>query len=101
MFIRWQTRARSRRCILVEALRIDGQPKQRHIAYLGSIADGATAAQRRIFWQHVDASFRKLKLPTAERQRLEAIIAMKVRRPRLRLPLEEPLPQPRPVTKRS
>ena len=64
------------------------------------ITDSASAAQRRVFWENVDASLLKLKLPTAERQRLEAAIAVKVPRPRQRIPLEEPLPQPRPITKR-
>jgi|SRR6516164_4682631 hypothetical protein len=107
MYIRWQTRARTRpqpgrhhRCLLVEAVRIDGKPTQRHLAYLGGITDSASAAQRRVFWENVDASLLKLKLPTAERQRLEAAIAVKVPRPRQRIPLEEPLPQPRPITKR-
>jgi|SRR6516165_7968901 len=111
MYIRWQTRPRTRpqpdrhhRCLLVEAVRIAGQPTQRHLAYLGGITDSgiASAAQRRAFWDHVASSFLKLgsKLSTTERQRLEAAIAVKVPRPRQRIPLEDPLPQPRPRTKR-
>jgi hypothetical protein len=96
MFVRWQ-RSRSQalipwRCaktertrlkaILVESVRVDGKPRQKHIAFLGSIAsddaiDG-TAAKR--FWRDVTAKLKHLgnRIGPEEYERIVAAIAAKV-----------------------
>ena len=56
MFVRWQSRVRAERndwalrevgditwnAILVESVRVDGKPRQNHVAYLGSLLDEAS-----------------------------------------------------------
>jgi hypothetical protein len=105
MFIRWQSRERSwpqfgvwhdengerrpddthHRAILVEAVRVNGKPVQRHIAYLGGITESAISVpvQRCYFWDHITDQFDKLgkKISPADRKRLEKAIAAKVPRP--------------------
>jgi hypothetical protein len=67
MFLRWQKRKRKSRAfgggrrdtdthwaaILAESVRVDGEPTQRHVAYLGGITDSGIEAdaQRALFWQ--------------------------------------------------
>jgi hypothetical protein len=83
MFVRWQqyrSQARDKRrrerndargrlkAVLVESVRIDGEPRQKHIAFLGSVSiDGR---DRRRFWYDVTTRL--------ERKRIGAAIAEKV-----------------------
>jgi hypothetical protein len=70
--------------ILVESIRINGKPRQRHIAYLGSITDSRIEVvhQRRYFWDNVlDGLDRQAnRMSIADRKRIEAAIALKVPR---------------------
>ena len=104
MFIRWQSRKRGspafgqiarirgRRvradtrkldvhwaAILVETSRVDGKPKQEHIAYLGGITESAIEIlpQRCYFWDEVTERLDQLssRLSTDERLRIENAIA--------------------------
>ncbi len=97
MFVRWQKRRRGSRAfglargkdvhwaaVLVESNRVDGKPRQQHIAYLGGITDSGIeiAAQRAWFWQEVAHQFDRLanRISRDDRRRLEATIAKKVPR---------------------
>jgi hypothetical protein len=93
MFVRWQlyrSQARDRnhrehndkharlKAILVESVRIDGKPRQRHVAFLGSTSiDGS---DRRRFWYHVTTKLNRLsnRLSPEDRKRIAAAIAQKV-----------------------
>jgi hypothetical protein len=70
MYIRWQSRKRTSyqpafghgfqdtgwRAILVENVRVDGKPKQRHIAYLAGFPESALAhpAQQMFLWDRIE-----------------------------------------------
>jgi hypothetical protein len=65
---------------LVESVRINGKPRQRHIGYLASIRDRRSVDEIRNFW---DAVYDKLdglsdRLSLDDRHRIEAAIAAKV-----------------------
>jgi len=96
MFVRWQERRRQGtkynrvdttqlRAVLVESVRVDGKPTQRHVAYLGSITDSGIEilAQRCFFWVHVTERLDRLgnQITVEDRQRIEAAVAEKVPRP--------------------
>ena len=69
MFVRWQSRVRAERndwalrevgditwnAILVESVRVDGKPRQNHVAYLGSFStrQAKISAQRVYTWEHM------------------------------------------------
>jgi hypothetical protein len=96
MFLRWQKRKRRSRAfggrgndthwaaILAESARVDGEPRQRHIAYLGGITDSAieVAAQRAFFWQEVTQLLDHLanRVLKDDRAQIEEAIAEKVPR---------------------
>lgn len=114
MFIRWQRRARRSpkygmwsdgrgdsgeyirvrkstktqdfhwRAIAVESVRVDGKPRQRHVAYLGGITESGMAIlnQRRYFWNDVDKRLDQLsdRIAPGEREKLEAAIEKKIPR---------------------
>jgi hypothetical protein len=96
MFIRWQVhksaaqiyykrREVSFRAVLAETKRVNGVPRQRHIAYLGSITEEYTQvlAQRCYFWDKVTTKLKALswRIPPATMPKLEAALAVKVPRP--------------------
>src|SRR6516165_10277451 len=107
MFVRWQSRKRGSpafgtvmrlrgrvvradtrkldvhwTAILVEASRVDGKPKQEHIAYLGGITESAIEIlpQRCYFWDEVTERLNKLsdRITPEERLRIESAIAERV-----------------------
>jgi hypothetical protein len=97
MFIRWQSRTRTERnnwairyvgdttwnAILVESVRIDGKPRQRHVAYLGSISTPTqtkSRAQRVYTWEHMLERLDGLgnRIPAKDRKKIEAAIAAKL-----------------------
>jgi hypothetical protein len=94
MFIRWQKRdlvfgrhyransSISWRAVLVEAVRVDGNPVPRHIAYLSSIGDAEIAdpGKRRRFWEDALANIDKFHVRVEEREKLIAALARKVPR---------------------
>src|SRR5262245_23010813 len=93
MFIRWIERPSktpgyydtSLSLILAESARIKGEPRQRHIAYLGGITRlGIDSHELRCyFWDGVTATFDRLgnRVTPADRKRFEAAIADRVPRP--------------------
>ena len=90
--MRWQSRARKRRggsplltAILVECRRIENRPRQRTVAYLGSIREGcieSTLARHVKFWLGVTERLDQLgdAITPGERERIEAALAKRVRR---------------------
>ena len=90
MFIRWIERpsktpgydATALSLILAETKRIDGKPRQRHLAYLGGITDDQikSPGSRCTFWDSVTAAFERLgnQVTPSDRQRFEAAIAERV-----------------------
>ena len=84
MFVRWQ-KYKSRvsrkkhvqpRLLLVEAIRIDGKPRQRHLAYLGSVQADRRDLPK--FWYNVIGKLDRCRLSPEERNRITAAIAKKV-----------------------
>jgi hypothetical protein len=94
MYVRWQsrklnksTRWRKRgdvywRATLVENVRVDGKPTQRHIAYLGGITERNIAlekpAHRIYFWSGVEQNLAVLNFSAKERTAIMQVIAKKV-----------------------
>ena len=73
--------------IVVESVRIDDQPRQRHVAYLAGITESraVTVHQRRYFWDEVLDGLDRLgnRMSVEDRKRIETAIGLKV--PRLTL----------------
>jgi hypothetical protein len=88
MFVRWQTyqsqwRGDRLRAVLVESVRVHGKPRQKHIAFLGSIAasdDAIGGAAGKRFWRDVTSKLDRLgnHVSPEERERILASIAAKV-----------------------
>lgn len=93
MYVRWQGRYERRRkerryrkpiarwyAILVESVRIDGKPKQRHVAYLGSVHLDQTVHYRAWWWHRIGAKLDALgnRIPADDRPRIEAALAKEV-----------------------
>jgi hypothetical protein len=70
--------------ILVETARVDGKPRQRHVAYLASITESAAeiVSQRRHFWDAVLDGLDRLanRVSPEDRKRIETAIALRVPR---------------------
>jgi hypothetical protein len=97
MFIRWTSRARRtsefgpdwwapdvhHRAILAEAVRIDGKPRQRHVAYLvGFTESWARTAHGRVnIWNEISERLDKLGDRITDRDKVEAAVAMKLPKP--------------------
>ena len=66
--------------ILVENGRIDGKPKQRHVAYLGSVHLDQTVHYRAWWWHRISAKLDALgnRIPADDRPRIEAALAKEV-----------------------
>ena len=93
MFVRWQL-YRSRalnpllrqrndkqarlKAVLVESVRVDGEPRHKHIAFLGSI--GIDGGDRARFWYEVTTRLNKLsnRLSPEDRERIGMAVAKKV-----------------------
>lgn len=87
MFIKWQTRSRVRStkhlgdlltCSLVESCRVDGKPRHRVVAYLGSVRDMLHSNHRIAFWNNVQYRLDQIGLEPDARAKIEATIAMRV-----------------------
>jgi hypothetical protein len=98
MYIRWQSRKRTRaefgygrqgdvhwRAILVENKRVNGNPKQEHVAYVIGFTESALAidTQRCHIWDRVRKCLDRLanRVTPEDRTKIEAAIAMKVPKP--------------------
>jgi hypothetical protein len=68
--------------ILVESVRIDGKPRQKHVAYLGSFSDrqAKLPAQRVYTWEHMLERLDRLsnRITPRDRKKIEAAIASKL-----------------------
>ena len=90
MYVKWQRRPRKRvggspllTAVLVESRRVDGNPRQKHVAYLASIRErfiGVSQGRHDGFWESVDAGLDALGLDADSRDRVEASVAEKVPR---------------------
>jgi hypothetical protein len=85
MFVRWQTyqsqwRDDRLRAVLVESVRIDGKPRQKHIAFLGSIQSDDLDKAARYFWRNVTLTLKRLgnRVSPEDYERIIASIATKV-----------------------
>jgi hypothetical protein len=96
MFVRWQSRKRAERnkwalrhvgditwnAILVESVRVDGKPQQKHVAYLGSFSTRQAASQpQRVYtWEAMLERLDRLsnRIPPKARKNIEAAIALKL-----------------------
>jgi len=92
MFIRWHKRQRQPQsgkktdvhwgAALTETTRIDGKPRQRHVAYLGSFTEHGIKSmhQRCLFWDRVNERLQAVsnRLTEEQRNRIVAEIASRV-----------------------
>ena len=73
------------RAILVENVRLDGKPTQRHIAYLAGFTDSAVAipAQQRYLWDRIHQRLDRLsdRVSREDRHRIEAMLIKKIGKP--------------------
>lgn len=93
MFVRWRIKksdATSPRwhgdlliAQLIESKRIDGKPRQKVIAYLGSIHlnDINRARTRLTFWRSAQAAFRKAHLTNAQKHTIDGLLQTRVAKP--------------------
>ena len=93
MFVRWQHRVRLYvgpsgvrwKASLIESVRVDGKPRQRHIALLGSFLDRSDfgARSRVWFWDNMNVRLNRLgnRVSPQDRKNIEDAIAWKVERP--------------------
>ena len=70
--------------VVVENMRIDGKPRQQHVASLASITESRMEVihQRRYFWDDVHDRLDQLgnRISIDDRRRIEAAVALKVPR---------------------
>ena len=80
MFVRWQRQKQTHSALLVESYRDNGKPRQRHIAYLGSIRIRFInkALPRAHFWDHVMTALNSRSITGTQRQQLVQAIAQVV-----------------------
>jgi hypothetical protein len=71
--------------VLVESVRVNGKPKQRHVAYLGGYYENELdhASARDEFWETVTNRLNNLsnRLSIEDRKKIEKAIAGRVSRP--------------------
>ena len=93
MDVRWKRRPLKKRnssdpnphqlaASLVESRRVDGKPRQRTVAYLGSISERflTEPAHRQWFWKDLAQRLDALALPQREREAIETALARTVAR---------------------
>jgi len=68
---------------LVESKRIDGKPRQKVLAYLGSIRVNrlTTSEDQLHFWRHAQAAFKKAKLTSEQKQAMDVLLLRRVAKP--------------------
>jgi hypothetical protein len=98
MYIRWQSRKRQTsqwgryfdgdthwRAILVESVRQNGKPTQKHIAYLAGFAESAITKpyQQMYIWERIEEKLRKLgnRISSEEGKHIAAILSEKLGKP--------------------
>jgi hypothetical protein len=106
MFIRWQSRKHTERCSylgdhndvhwradLVESIRVDGKPRQRHIAYLCGFTEQqfkdqhtgkVREAQQLYVWEHALDCLDRLhnRITNEDRERIETVLAARIGTPK-------------------
>ena len=91
MYVKWQRKQRADSdgygalltATLVESRRIDGNPRQRSIAYLGSIREGKidrTLSHHEYFWRKATRRLDQLDMTRGQRDKIEVALASRVRR---------------------
>jgi hypothetical protein len=93
MYVRWKRRPLKKSnsydpdpqqltAYLVESRRVDGKPRQRTVAYLGSIRERflSEPGRRRWFWREIAPRLDALALPHIEREAIETTVARIVAR---------------------
>jgi hypothetical protein len=86
MFVRWRHRSEKLTALLVKSARVNGAPRQQHIAVLGSVPEsGVRWRDRCEFWEEVvsklDDASHSHRMSLAERTKIEDAIALKIARP--------------------
>lgn len=97
MYIRWQSRKRKTsafgrgredtcwRAILVENVRVDGNPTQRHIAYLAGFPESAAAhpTQQMFVWDRIDDRLKRLgnRISDEDRDAIMKALIKKIGKP--------------------
>jgi hypothetical protein len=91
MYVKWEDRLsrRGTAAVLVEARRIDGKPRQRHIAYLAtypgglwSIGEDAHNVHTRTwFWYRLTQRLAKLDLSAKQQKHVKASVAKRLPKP--------------------
>jgi hypothetical protein len=90
MFMRWKKRLLLRppggqalSAQLVRSERVEGRPRQRFVAYLGTVHVNwiERGFHRKLFWRGADQRLANLDLPAAERARVERALQATVPRP--------------------
>jgi hypothetical protein len=98
MYIRWQSRKRNRAkfggghqdigwsAILVESVRVDGKPKQQHVAYLAGFTESAIAAhpaQQRFVWDRIEDKLKRLgnRISDEDRDAIVKAVIQKIGKP--------------------
>ena len=68
------------KAILVESVRVDGKPRQKHIAFLGSIQPDDLDKASRYFWRDVTLKLKRLgnRVSPEDYERIIASLAAKV-----------------------
>jgi hypothetical protein len=90
MYVRWKRRklrkglgrkreedaGHARSAVLVESHRVNGQPRQKFVAHLGSIHERfiGTPLHHRLFWIDVHAKFKRLELDHDQRVAIEQAV---------------------------
>ena len=91
MYVRWQRKRRADSdgwgalltATLVESRRINGKPRQRSIAYLGSIREGKierVLSHHGFFWRKATTRLDQLDITRGQRDKIETALASRVRR---------------------
>lgn len=88
MYVRWRSHSRKKHpqiptlcAYLYQTVRIDGKPKARVLAYLGSIRDVNHPLEQQQFWQSVEAKVSERQWQAGEKEKILQAIALRVPRP--------------------
>ena len=84
MYVRWQRKKRVDRykwghllcAVLVESHRVDGEPRQKTVAYLGGIRESfidERENEHRAFWRHADKRLDELALDPEARAKVRPL----------------------------
>jgi hypothetical protein len=69
------------KAVLVESVRINGKPRQRHIAFIESYQEGKIdqISARCNFWRRARERLKEIKLTAQQRRQIEAMLAQRVK----------------------